>query len=151
MKKKIAIGFLVLVASFAFVRSTKTVVVVTGNSMLPTLTDGTRITLNKLKTPEPNDIIVFTDPVTQTYVVKRLIANGGDTVEISRHGKVYVNGELLNEYYLPKHTVTVSYITNRYIVEPDHVFVLGDNRYNSADSREYGTVPRKNIIGVIAP
>jgi signal peptidase I len=151
MKTKILVAITVLLLTFCIVRSTTTVVVVSGNSMSPTLTDGSQLTLNKLKHPHVNDIIVFLDPVSHTYSVKRPIAIEGETVDFNRNGKVYVNGERLNEYYLPKHTVTISYTTNHFVVEPNHVFVLGDNRYNSADSREYGTVPRKNIVGVIAP
>jgi signal peptidase I len=151
MKTKIFVAILVLFTAFVITRSTTTIVVIAGNSMLPTLTDGSRLTLNKLKHPRPTDIVVFLDPVSHTYSVKRLIAVEGETVDFHRNGKVYVNNECLNEYYLPKHTVTVSYTTNHFVVEPDRVFVLGDNRYDSADSREYGTIPRKNIIGVIAP
>lgn len=151
MKTKIFVAITIFLLAFSIVRSTTTVVVVSGNSMSPTLTDGCQLTLNKLKHPHVNDIIVFLDPVSHTYSVKRLIAVEGATVDFNRNGKVYVNGERLNEYYLPKHTVTIPYTTNHFVVEPDHVFVLGDNRYDSADSREYGTVPRKNIVGVIAP
>lgn len=152
MKKfiKLAVALIVFTLTFFIVKACMpTCVIVAGDSMSPTLKDGNELTLQKTQKVHINDIIVFTDPVTHTYSVKRVIATEGETVVIHA-GWVYINGQKLNEYYLPKHTLTVAE-TNTYVVEPHRVYVLGDNREGSADSREYGTVAVKDIVGVIAP
>lgn len=81
--------------------------------------------------------------------VKRVIGLPGDIVNI-KNGKVYVNDEIINETYIQQQNITnitSSNIKFPYTVSSNHYFVLGDNRQNSNDSREWGTVPRKNIIG----
>lgn len=152
MKKfiKVIVAVTIFTLTFFLVKACMpTCVVVSGDSMSPTLKNGEELTLQKTKTIHLNDIVVFTDPVTHTYSVKRVIAKEGERVVIHA-GWVYVNGQKLNEYYLPKHTLTVA-DTNSYVVEPHRVYVLGDNRQGSADSREYGTVAVKDIVGVIGP
>src|SRR4051794_40845765 len=132
-------------------------VVVEGTSMLPQLHDGERLLVNKLVYYKiqsiswghlnRGDIVVFwypNDP-DKSYV-KRVIGLPGETVEM-RAGKVYVNGQLLQEDYLdPNYDEGMpSYPPKR--VEDHHYFVMGDNRDNSSDSRYWGTVPEKYIYG----
>ena len=98
--------------------------------------------------PERGDIIIFKfpDDESQNYV-KRVIGCPGDTVKIE-DGKVYVNGELLEENYL-KETWTVATGPYTFEVPEDSYFVMGDNRNNSTDSRfaSVGEIKRQNIIG----
>lgn len=102
------------------------------------------------------DIVVFTPPSDwptedQTPFIKRVIGIGGDEVEI-RDGFVYVNGVALEEPYLfadqpgdpPQPTVASQ---DRWLVPDGELFLMGDHRANSADSRSFGTVPIANIIG----
>ena len=132
-------------------------VVVEGTSMLPQLHDGERLLVNKLVYYKiqsvtwghinRGDIVVFwypNDP-DKSYV-KRVIGLPGETVEM-RNGKVYVNGERLQEGYLDSefNQSMPSYPPKK--VEEHHYFVMGDNRDNSSDSRYWGTVPEKYIYG----
>jgi signal peptidase I len=80
----------------------------------------------------------------QTVLIKRVIGRPGDTIA-ARGGRVYINGELLNEPYLPKGTVTSSF--GPVTVPPGHVWVMGDNRPDSEDSRVFGAVPTATIVG----
>lgn len=123
---------------------------VEGTSMLPGLEDQERIFVNKFVYRwEPisrGDIIVFHYPrdVAKSYI-KRVVAIGGDRVVIDR-GRVYVNGFLLDEPYVPQqfHDHRSS---AEIVVPPDSYFVLGDHRSMSSDSREFGPVGREYVTG----
>ncbi len=121
---------------------------VQGSSMEPTLHDGERLLVNKLAYRlgdlSPGDIIVFRYPKDPTRdFIKRIIALPGDTVEL-REGTVLVNNEALQEGYVVHHSHDS--MGPLEIIEGE-VFVLGDNRTNSDDSRFFGTVPVENIKG----
>ena len=118
-------------------------------SMQPTLFPGDYVIVNKLayrfnSSPERGDVIVFRyppDPDTTPYI-KRIIGLPGDQVHIA-DGNVYVNGQLLIEAYLKVNTN----IGGDWNVPSGQLFVMGDNRNNSSDSRKWGFVPLENIIG----
>lgn len=117
-------------------------------SMQPTLFAGNYVIVNKLAyrlgEPQRGDVIVFKyppDPGREPYI-KRVIGLPGDEVRID-NGNVYINGELLVEPYL-------TVVTNQggeWRVPEDSLFVMGDNRNNSSDSRSWGMVPLENVIG----
>ena len=120
---------------------------VDGASMEPTLVSGEYVIVSKLSyrfgTPQRGDIIVFhfpRDP--KEEYIKRVIGLPGDEVEV-RHGSVYVNGQLLDETYLK---VTTNY-NGTWMVPEGQLFVLGDNRNNSSDSHDWGTVPMDYVVG----
>lgn len=153
----LAVAVALVVRNFVF-----TLVKVQGASMEPSLHENDRLFVNRLfYTPEKGDIVIFTpasDP--KRPYVKRVIATEGDTVYIDeKEGKVYVNGELLDEPYINEKTHTVgSYIRNlmlagKYgkdspiVVPAGHIFAMGDNRNHSKDSREIGPVPVEEIMG----
>jgi signal peptidase I len=117
-------------------------------SMQPNLYAGDFVIVNKLAyklgVPQRGDIIVFRYPPdpTQTPYIKRVIGLSGDQIHIA-DGKVYVNDELLVEPYLKA-------VTSRggdWTVPANSLFVMGDNRNNSSDSRSWGMVPMENVIG----
>ncbi len=98
--------------------------------------------------PRRGDIVVFRPPNGghEPYV-KRIIALPGEHVEI-RDGFVYIDGRRLVEPYLTEPTTWRGMTLNHeYVVEPGHVFVMGDNRNNSSDSRVFGAIPMSSIIG----
>jgi len=104
--------------------------------------------------PKRNDIVVFKTPPLAAVrcgaggtFVKRLIALPGDTWE-EREGYVYVNGKRLNEPYIQKGRRDDRTIA-RMTIPKGQYFMMGDNRASSCDSRAWGTVPRKNLIGKV--
>jgi signal peptidase I len=128
---------------------------VVGRSMVPTLYDSQSYLLNRwiylVRSPRQLDIVVLRDPSDNGFSVKRVIAAPGDSVFL-KDGGVFVNGAKLNETYLAPGTATFSdsnYHGQLILCGHDQFFVLGDNRGNSVDSRAYGPVPRKNILGPI--
>jgi signal peptidase I len=126
---------------------------VSGSSMYPTLFDNGNYWLNRSayskQEPQRTDIVAIKDPEDGVLIVKRIIALPGESVYLN-HGRVYVNSQLLKEPYLPDNTPTYAYEKNEsefIVVGKDDYFVLGDNRNNSTDSRIFGGVPRKDILG----
>jgi signal peptidase I len=103
-------------------------------------------------TPERGDIVVLTPPDqvnTDKPYIKRVIGIPGDTIEIHDEG-VYINGTRLDEPYIdgrPTNCDLDDEVCGPLEVPEDSVFVMGDNRTNSSDSRVFGLVPIDNIIG----
>jgi len=120
-------------------------------SMEPTLKTGQYVIYNRLNEKEYNrgDIVIFNfyENDSEALVIKRIIGIEGDKVSF-KDGKVFINDEMLVEDYLPAGTVTESDI-EEFNVPSGCVFVLGDNRENSYDSRYFNQtyVRTDNIIG----
>ena len=120
-----------------------------GASMMPTLNNGDRILLGKqIERIDRGDIVAFwfPDDPSKSFV-KRVVAVGGDTVQIDLKGTVYINGSEIAEPYLsPDHNKFPRAYPTTYI-KPHYFFVMGDNRDQSNDSRSWGLVPEKYIYG----
>jgi signal peptidase I len=99
--------------------------------------------------PQRGDIIVFNPPVaSEKPYIKRIIAVGGDTVEVKPDGYVYVNGAKLDEPYIQGPITDCNVRVCEAVKVPEgKVYVLGDNRRNSSDSRIFGVVDVDSIIG----
>lgn len=130
------------------------VVNVEGGSMLPTLTNGERIITTPLYGELQRGDIVVINRKNDTAIIKRVVAVEGDTVDIDYEtGMLYVNGEAVKEDYLAASMQHIQYPGGNtelpLVVEEDHVFVLGDNRNVSLDSRaaELGPVEEKEVFG----
>ncbi|MDD6920246.1 MAG: signal peptidase I [Eubacteriales bacterium] len=123
-------------------------VVVSGSSMFPTLKDGDFLIVNKISyvfgEAERGDIVVF--PHNDVYYIKRVVAIEGDNVKITG-GKLYVNGKPEKAEYFPSEVLTAGEINID--VKKGKVFVLGDNRGNSLDSRYFGTVDKDILVGEV--
>jgi signal peptidase I len=125
---------------------------VEGHSMAPTLENDDRLIVNKLiyrlGVPERDDIVMLYYPVNpDKSFVKRVIAKENDTVRIV-DGRVYVNNEPREDLFVPP-TYRSHEDVSSTTVKPGYYFVMGDHRNNSSDSREWGEVPRKYIIGKV--
>jgi len=132
---------------FAAINAVSARIRVDGSSMEPTLHSGEFVIVNKLTyklgQPEIGDVVVFHYPrdPEQEYI-KRVIGLSGDQVLVT-DGKVYINGQMLEEDYInspPAYQAT-------WEVPEDSLFVLGDNRNNSADSHSWGPVPLNHVVG----
>jgi signal peptidase I len=119
-------------------------------SMIPTLEIGDRVLVNKFiyrfTDPSRGDIIVFESVDNSNEdLIKRVVGLPGDKIAV-RGGKLFVNGEPQKEPYTNKKLPDRSFYAQT-TVPKNHVFVMGDNRGNSADSRVFGPLPEKNIEG----
>jgi signal peptidase I len=118
-----------------------------GNSMEPTLKEGQLVAALRTDNVKSGDIICFY--YNNKVLIKRVIAVGGDTVDIDWHGKVSVNGITAEEPYLTEKAFGECDISLPFKVPQSKVFVMGDNRSVSIDSRytEIGCVSQEQIIG----
>lgn len=144
-----AIVIAILIKTFIF-----NTTYVLGNSMYPTLHEKDRLFANKISLyfsgPSRGDVIVLKAPdAPGKDYIKRVIGIEGDTVEI-KDGKVYLNGELLEEEYIDIDSYTHAYNESIWEVPEGHLFVLGDNRAEGAskDSRYFGCIDIKSVKGI---
>jgi len=145
---------------------------VASESMLPTLEAGDRLFVNKLRTPQRGDVVVFERGGAR--FVKRVIALPGERVAV-RGGCAFVNGVAAEEWTtgtlhvdaagraLAGRRERIGGVEHALLDDPGatrdaadvvvpsgHYFVLGDNRDHSEDSRDFGTIPREAVVGVVA-
>lgn len=120
-----------------------------GNSMTPTLQNGEIIFTVKMSEFEPGDIIAFY--YNNKILIKRVIARSGEWVNMDADGNVYVNETLLDEPYLDEKAFGDCNIELPYQVPEGRVFVMGDHRSTSVDSRNsaVGCVAQEQIVGKI--
>lgn len=131
-----------------------------GESMEPTIHKGQTFNARPVETgrynPRRGDVVVFTTPgwteVPGAPILKRVVAIAGDTVGCCSNGHVTLNGATLPEPYLAPRTSESSF--GPITVPPGHLWLMGDNRSSSSDSRHYiqnrdkGTVPASGVIGI---
>ena len=121
-------------------------------SMVPTLGVGDRVLANKFiyrfTEPARGDVVLFdsVEEGSEDTLIKRVAGVEGDEIRV-QGGTLFVNGEPQDEPYLNKYLPDQSTPYGPETVPKDHVFVLGDNRGNSGDSRVFGPVPVENIKG----
>ena len=147
----IAVGLAAIIRYFLFAP-----IVVDGLSMMPTLHNGDRMIVSKLGEPERFDIVVFHAPEEKDYI-KRVIGLPGDKVEY-KNDTLYINGKAINEEYLQEYKdqfsdgpltedFALKDIIDEETVPEGEIFVMGDNRRFSKDSRHIGTVSLDEVIG----
>ncbi len=142
---------LIIVAAFAVLVATLWLpfLRIYGTSMMPTLKDGELICCVKTSNFDPGDIIAFY--YNNKILVKRVIGQAGDWIDIDKKGNVYINKEKLEEPYLKEKALGECDIKLPYQVPEGRVFVLGDHRSTSVDSRStaVGSVAQEQIVGKI--
>ncbi len=129
--------------------------IVDGQSMEPNFHNGEYIMVDKLTYrftggPKRGDVIVFHPPQSPgVNYIKRVMAGPGETIKI-KDGEITVNGAKITEPYIPQEKTLVRNSEDTDLektLSTDEYFVLGDNRDHSSDSREWGVLPKANIIG----
>ncbi len=128
--------------------------VVEGSSMSPTLSDGDNLIVDKItyrfSDPKRFDVVVFPyQHAKRTYYIKRIIGLPGEEVLIDTEGNIYINGQILEEDYGAEVILNQGRADIPIKLGDDEYFVLGDNRNNSSDSRDFmvGNIKRKDLIG----
>lgn len=152
---------IIIAGIIAFVINTFifSLVFVDGTSMNPTLKHSERLVLNKtaylFKGPEHGDIVVFHANSSDDYI-KRVIALPGETVEM-RQDQLFINGIPIDEPYLDELRASLNgegrVLTEDFgpfTIRDGHLFVLGDNRRNSTDSRSLGPISQKEMSGKVS-
>ena len=144
----------VLLITFLIVKYVAVRTEVIGPSMNPTLQSEDNLIVEKISyrfnDPKRFDVIVFPFQYAErTYYIKRIIGLPGETVQIDDNGTIYINGEVLNENYGKEIIKNPGIASDPILLGQNEYFVLGDNRNDSADSRDpsVGNVYRKDIIG----
>ena len=151
----VIIAAVITIVTFMFVGR---LTIVDGPSMMNTLIDGEVLAVSNVGyTPQNGDIVVFQSPNSHVEgaIVKRVIATEGQTVDINfETWEISVDGEVLSEDYINDQEKALGYPLNQagstrfpFTVSEDCVFVLGDNRNHSSDSRYYGEFTRDDIMG----
>jgi signal peptidase I len=142
----LAAGVLLVIVGRLFVGETFRL---TTESMKPTLHAGDRVLVDRLAydfgDPHRGDLIVFRAPGTGAVTLKRVVATGGDRVGIE-DGVLHVNGQTVKEPYVDRRLVDSVYF-GPVLVPTGNVFVMGDARLNSLDSRSFGPIRQNQIIG----
>ena len=137
------IPYIIIIVVVVFIRTfIVTPIKVDGNSMHPTLEGDEIMLLNKLGHIDRFDIVVAKIEEKDNNFIKRVIALPGETIEI-KDNKIYINGEILDEDFGYGITYNIDAIT----LGIDEYFLLGDNRIISLDSRSFGPISKKEILG----
>ena len=148
---KSTVSSLIVVAAAAVIISTMIMPVlrVTGTSMTPTLQNDEGLICSKLSGVERGDIVAFY--YNNKVLLKRVIGVAGDVIDIDEEGRVFLNDEELDEPYISEKSLGECDIELPYHVPENRIFVMGDHRAVSVDSRStsVGCVAEENIIGVV--
>lgn len=126
--------------------------IVKGASMEPTFENNDFLLVDefiyRFRVPERGEVIVFRNPRNEAeFYIKRIVGLPGEEV-IIREGAVFIDGKMLDEQYVPEsmRTMPGDY---RFVLTDNEYFVMGDNRLESSDSRSWGPLDKREIIGIV--
>lgn len=151
--KDFATYFVIVICLILFIKYVASFQQVVGPSMEPNYKSGDLMFLNKISyrfsTPKLFDVVVIANDDTK-YMIKRIIGLPGDNIEY-KDNQLYINGKIQKENFEKNgNTENFSLQDFNYEEIPNgYYFVLGDNRENSLDSRKYGLISKKDIIGKV--
>lgn len=160
-RRAIRTVLLALLLAFVFRSYLFASYIVDGESMKPTLNDGNLLMVNKAvydwQEVGRQEVIVFHANEEEDYV-KRVIGVSGDEITV-KNDQLYINGKKVDESYLDPlrpddglpftEDFTLEEMTGHKTVPKDHLFVMGDNRRDSLDSRYFGFIPRESVVGKV--
>lgn len=141
-------GVVLLIRIFIF-----NITAVDGLSMYPTLDHGDKLITQRVslyfREAQPGEIVVIDAPDSEgDFYIKRVIGVEGDEISIS-NGDLYINGQIQEEDYINGNETEPNYFgQNHWLVPEDHVFVMGDNRGGSNDSRSFGPIHEDEVKGI---
>lgn len=140
------IVFIILLNVFSHILQ---IVNYSGDSMEPSIRNRQTLLLLKIQKIEKGDIIAFY--FNNQILVRRVICDGGNQISVESDGTVLINAKPVEEDYLTAPSIGQCNVTFPYLVPGDHLFVMGDNRAISMDSRlkEIGAVPMDRVIGKV--
>lgn len=146
----ICVAFLPLFVSYQFLARP---FLVQGASMEPSFQSGNYLVVDiisyKFGKPDRGNVVVFHYPGNRSvYYIKRIIGIPGDRITLL-DGSILVNGEELEEDYLPSYVKTAAFDKTDFILGGEQYFVMGDNRSASFDSRSWGPLGKDDIVGVV--
>ncbi len=147
--REVAEVALLVVTIYAFVNLSTVRAVVEGPSMQPNFYTGQLIIVSRFvyyfRSPARGDVVVLHDPQDPTQdFIKRIVGLPGETVQL-KGGRVYINGVILDEPYIPEFCDTCP--NDTWQLDSEHYFILGDNRNHSLDSHRFGPIERNLIVG----
>ncbi len=144
-------GTIVVVAAIAVLVASifLPVLRVTGTSMQPNFAPGNVLVALKTRDYVPGDVCSFY--YNNKLIIKRVIATGGDVLEIDEDGRVSVNGLVLDESYVHAYDLGMCDLDFPYTVPAEQLFVMGDNRASSVDSRvqAFGCISKEELMGKV--
>lgn len=148
--KSIAFAFIIAFICRQFIFTPTTV---QGESMMPTFEEGNRVILSKISDIDRFDMVVFDAPDADKQYIKRVIGLPGDSIEV-KNDVLYINGKIYEEFYLneKKKENLLDKFTNdfQYKEVPENsLFVMGDNRLKSHDSRDFGVISYDSVVGEV--
>lgn len=120
-----------------------------GPSMMPTVPEDSYVIARKIWFDIERDDIVLAVSPDGTPVIKRAVGLPGDIIEITEEGDIYINGEKYDNQFQSAYIEGADYVGKEVTLGEDEYFLLGDNRYESRDSRYYGPVKRSVIFGKV--
>lgn len=150
----IAIILLFLIRTFLL-----TAITVNGESMSPTFEDRDKVLVNRVSEIQDLDIVVFDAPDADKLYIKRVIGLPGDSVEV-KDDVLYINGKVIDEPYIEENkeafpsvnlteNFTLENLTQKTRVPEGMLFVMGDNRMYSKDSRTFGFIKEDSLVGEV--
>lgn len=140
--KTFAVSVAIMLSILAFVRPSR----VNGTSMEPTYHDGQYVLVRTTKNLKRNDVAVLWSSELDKYVIKRVVGVAGDTIQVDGRG-LYRNGQLIYESYVNEDDWPQVTEETFVVVGSGEVFVMGDNRKASCDSRELGLFDVEDVMG----
>lgn len=151
VREILEIFLVALVSTFLIYKFLAQPFLVQGASMEPNFRSGDYLLVDEIsyrfREPKRGEVVIFRYPGNRSlFYIKRIIGLPYDEIEF-KNGKIFINGEILKEDYLPSGVETLPFDNYKVVLGENQYFVVGDNRPFSSDSRRWGPISREDIVG----